>query len=225
MLAISFYRPKEYFSGAFNKFVTWITAGEYCHCELVVEMASKDIMDIVKEVYTKATTGNYDKEDCNRTLSQIENFFFSTHFRKHIQSNDRIALSFSLLWGEPMSVRTLQKMSHDSWFKIPEVTDDNANIVSIPYKTPKKISETVKFAIEELGKDYNQSGALFSWLPFTQNEHKRKQKTYYCSEFCATALQRIGYIEEVNALHCTPNSLYNTLSKNNRIHNDTKTTL
>lgn len=223
MLAVSFYRPREYFSGTFNKFVTWITAGEFCHCELVAQMSAENLMDIVKNIYTKASSGGYETEDCNRILGQIEQYFFSTHFREHVQSNEKITLSFSLLWGEPMSVRVLHKTSHDSWFKIPSPLDSNANIIEIPHETPEKLTETMTFAIEELGKNYNQTGALFSWLPFTSNQHKRQQKSYYCSEFCATALQRIGHIEEVNAVHCTPNSLYHTL--NNRIRTDTESVL
>ena len=114
MLAVSFYRPREYFSGTFNKFVTWITAGEFCHCELVAQMSAEKLMDIVKNIYTKASSGGYETEDCNRILGQIEQYFFSTHFREHVQSNEKITLSFSLLWGEPMSVRVLHKTSHDS---------------------------------------------------------------------------------------------------------------
>jgi|TARA_B110000483_G_C18104170_1_gene507043 hypothetical protein len=219
MLAISFYRPQEYFSGVFNKFVTWFTAGSFCHCELVAQMPAEELMTTVKKIYTKASSGKYEKEDCNRTLGQIERFFFSTRFRKHVQTNAHVTLSFSAIWGEPMTCRVLHQTSPDSWFKIPEATDTNANIIKIPHESTETLAETMTFAIEELGKDYNQSGALFSWLPFTSNEHKRQHKTYYCSEFCATALQRIGHIGEVNAVHCTPNSLYHTL--NNRIRKDT----
>lgn len=223
MLAVSFYKPQEYFSGTFNKFVTWITAGQYCHCELVAEMPAKKLMGIVKDIYTKASSGEYEKEDCNRILGQIEQYFFSTHFREHVQSNEKITLSFSLLWGEPMSCRVLMQNSEDSWFKIPAPLDTNADLIQIPHESSEKMTETMTFAIEELGKNYNQTGALFSWLPFTANEHKRQQKSYYCSEFCATALQRIGHIQEVNAVHCTPNSLYHTL--NNRICTDTESVL
>ena len=214
MLAVSFYRPREYFSGTFNRVVTWMTAGEYCHCELVVTSKPDDLMTVVKRVYAKASKGEYEEKDCNRILGQIEKFFFATHFRDSIQSSDTITLSFSLLWGSPMSVRVLTPTSRDSWFKIPESTDSTANIIKLPYETPEHLTETISFAIEELGKDYNQSGALFSWLPFTSNHHKRQQKSYFCSEFCATALQRIGHIDNVDAEHCTPNSLYSTLEQN-----------
>ena len=227
MLAVSFYRPQEYFNGLFNRFVTWLTAGEFCHCELVAQMPSEALMTSVKKIYSKASSGGYEKADCNRILGQIEKFFFSTHFREQVQSNDNITLSFSLLWGEPMSVRILHENSQDSWFKLPETKDTNANIIKIPHESTEALTETMTFAIEELGKDYNQSGALFSWIPFTSNQHKRQQKSYYCSEFCATALQRIGHIEEVNAVHCTPNSLYHTLNHtlNNGIREPTESAL
>ena len=100
MLAVSFYRPREYFSGTFNKFVTWITAGEFCHCELVAQMSVRRPYGLsVKNIYTKASSGGYETEDCNRILGQIEQYFFSTHFREHVQSNEKITLSFSLLMG------------------------------------------------------------------------------------------------------------------------------
>ena len=131
MLAVSFYRPQEYFNGLFNKFVTWLTAGEFCHCELVAQMPAEELMTSVKKIYSKASSGEYEKADCNRILGQIEQFFFSTHFREQVQSNDNITLSFSLLWGEPMSVRILHKNSQDSWFKLPENKDTNTNIINM----------------------------------------------------------------------------------------------
>ena len=65
--------------------------------------------------------------------------------------------------------------------------------------------------MEELGKDYDSSGALFSWLPFKSSEHERRKKSYFCSEFVVTALQRIDMISGMDALHTTPNALYASL--------------
>ena len=52
MLSVSFYRPMEYFSGTLNKFVTWMTDGEFCHCDLVIHTTPAEVMDVVKQIYT-----------------------------------------------------------------------------------------------------------------------------------------------------------------------------
>jgi hypothetical protein len=211
MLSISFYRPVDYFSGTFNRFVTWMTAGEFCHCELVVHTSPNSLMTTIKEIYSTAQQGHYNADDCNRIIGQIEMHFFDTDFRKVVQSQDKVSLSFSLLWGIPMSVRVLQETAHDSWFKLPKRTDNNATIVNYPDISDKDVNNTLRFAVEELGKDYDSSGALFSWLPFTSSEHDRRKKSYFCSEFVVTALQRIDMIPKMDALHTTPNALYASL--------------
>jgi hypothetical protein len=206
MLSITFYRPVDYFSGTFNRFVTWMTAGEFCHCELVVHTTPTSLMTTIKEIYSTAQQGLYSPEDCNRIISQIELHFFDTHFRKVAQSQDRVSLSFSLLWGIPMSVRVLQDTAHDSWFKIPSATDTNANIVHFPNISDDNLKSTLQFAVEELGKDYDSSGALFSWLPFKSSEHRNRKESYFCSEFVVTAFQRIGMLEQMDTrlqMHCT----------------------
>lgn len=211
MLSVSFYRPVDYFSGTFNRFVTWMTAGEFCHCELVIHSTPDEIMKAVKHVYTAAQQGQYAPDDCNRIIGQIEMYFFDTHFKAAAQSQDRMSISFSLLWGHPMSVRVLQETSHDSWFKMPTTTDNFASVVDIPEIEPDKLVETLHFSIEELGKNYDSSGALLSWLPFS-SEHKSSYESYFCSEFVVTALQRINLYEKMDALHTTPNSLYSIIS-------------
>jgi hypothetical protein len=212
MLSVSFYRPVDYFSGTFNRFVTWMTAGEFCHCELVLHCKPDDIMKAVKHVYTAAQNGEYPPDDCNRILAQIEMYFFDTNFRKAAQSQDNMSLSFSLLWGYPMSVRVLQETAHDSWFKLPTESDTYASIVNMPIINADDVEATLKFSIEELGKNYDSSGALFSWLPFS-SEHKNSYESYFCSEFVVTALQRIKLFEKMDPLHTTPNSLYGHISK------------
>ncbi len=233
MLSISFYRPVDYFSGTFNRFVTWMTAGEFCHCELVVHTTPTSLMTTIKEIYSSAKDGHYSPEDCNRIIGQIEMYFFDTDFRKVAQSQDKVSLSFSLLWGIPMSVRVLQETAHDSWFKLPSKNDKNATIVNFPEISEENIKNTLRFSVEELGKDYDSSGALFSWLPIKSSEHEKRKKSYFCSEFVVTAFQRIDMLTEMDGVHTTPNALYGSLPNikklsqskgaiDDTINNDTK---
>lgn len=209
MLSVSFYKPVDYFSNFFNRFVSWITAGEFCHCELVIHTTPAEIMNTVKEIYKNAQEKKYAPEDCARILQQIESNFFSTEFRKSIQSTDSIVLSFSQLWGTPGTVRVLHKVHHDSWFKIPDnSTKDVIEMRTIANITSEQVIETLNFSIEELGKNYDSSGALCSWMPWTSEEPKREYKSYFCSEFVVTAFQRIGHFSELKPLHTTPNALF-----------------
>ena len=212
-LAVSFYRPVDYFSGFFNRFVTWMTSGDYCHCELVVHTTPHEIMDTVKHIYEAAQKGEYAPEDSQRIIAQIEMAFFDTHFRKKAQTSEQMTLSFSFLWGHPMTVRVLSETAHDSWFKIPSAGDTNAVLVSMPEVTEEQQVKTLRFAIEELGKQYDTSGALCSWLPLKDSSPKMVHETYFCSEFVVTAFQRIGFLQELSALHTTPNSLFKHMPK------------
>ena len=202
----------DYFSGMFNRFAAWFTAGEFCHCELILTTTPANIMQVVKEIYLGAQRGDYAPEDCQRMIGQIELAFFDTGFRKMAQSSKTMSLSFSQILGQKMSVRVLTDTAHDSWFKIPTHEDENVTIVHSKDVSSEQELSTLKFAIEELGKDYDTSGALCSWLPF-RDMHQSSYDTYFCSEFVVTSLQRIGFMTHLSAKHTTPNSLYTYLQK------------
>lgn len=215
MLSVSFYKPKEYFSNFFNRFVSWLTAGDFCHCELVIHTTPTEIMNTVKNIYKDAQENKYAPEDCARILQQIESNFFSTEFRKSMQSSDSIVVAFSQLWGTPSTVRVLNKVSHDSWLKIPdESTKDTIEMRTIQNITSEQIQKSLHFSIEELGKNYDSSGALCSWMPWTSEEPKREYESYFCSEFVVTALQRIGHLMDLKPLHTTPNALFKYIDQN-----------
>ena len=210
-LSVSFYRPLEYFGGAFNRFVSWFTAGSFCHCELVVHTNPVDIMETVKKIYQSAQQGEYAPEDCQRIISQIELNFFDTAFRKMAQTSDKMVLSFSLLWGQPMSVRVLNETSHDTWFKIPPTDDTGGTVIMKSGPDVENIHylDTLKFSIEELGKDYDQAGAICSVLPsWSGATPTDRRESYFCSEFVVTVFQRVGFMNDLPAKHTTPNSLY-----------------
>lgn len=213
MLSVSFYRPMEYFSGTLNKFVTWMTDGEFCHCDLVIHTTPAEVMDVVKQIYTDAQRGEYPPEDCLRILHQIESNFFDTQFRKVAQTSDTLTLAFAALWGNPLTVRVLTEVSHDSWFQIPNDTLTIAEIMHRDVGAEKGL-QTLKFSIEQLGKDYDTTGALCSWLPWSSEHPRTQYEKYFCSEFVVTAFQRLGYMDQLTPLHTTPNALYHFMIKN-----------
>lgn len=214
MLSVSFFRPKDYFAGVFNKFVTWMTRGEFCHCDLVVHTTPTEVMEVVKQIYSAAQQGEYAPEDCQRILLQIESNFFATEFRKVVQQSDTLTLAFAALWGSTMTVRVLTEVSHDSWYQIPNETTAISEIKHMNTITKEQSLETLKFSIEELGKDYDTSGALCSWFPWSSSEPQRQYQSYFCSEFCVTAFQRLGFMNTLIPLHTTPNALYDYMQLN-----------
>ena len=195
-----------------------MTAGEFCHCDLVVHTTPQDIMNVVKDIYTAAQQGEYDPEDCQRIITQIESNFFSTGFRKVVQQTDVITLSFSALWGLPLTTRVLNEFSHDSWFRIPDQEISVAEIKNVNNISKEKTLESLKFSIEQLGKGYDTSGALCSWLPWSDKNPQKSYETYFCSEFCVIALQRLGFMSDMVAKHTTPNALYQHFEKNENVY-------
>ena len=212
MLSVTFFRPRDYFSSFLNKFVTWMTSGEFCHCDLVVHTTPVEIMEVVKQIYTAAQNSEYAPEDCQRILHQIESNFFSTAFRNAAQKSDTMTLAFAALWGNTMTVRVLTEVSHDSWYQIPNDTTVISEIKHVDGVSKEQSLETLKFAIEEMGKEYDTSGALCSWIPWPSSEPKHQYESYFCSEFCVTALQRVGCVQPLVPLHTTPNALYHYMT-------------
>ena len=191
-----------------------MTSGDFCHCELVIRTTPNDIMTIVKEIYETAQTKQYSEDDCRRIITQIEINFFDTGFRNKVQTSETMVLSFSLLWGHPMSVRVLTETAHDTWFKIPGVNDVTASLKKGPEISREQYLETLRFSIEELGKEYDQTGALCSVLPaWNSEQNTRRRESYFCSEFIVMAYQRIGHFADLSAKHTTPNSLYEYITK------------
>lgn len=189
-----------------------MTDGEFCHCDLVVQTTPADVMEVVKTIYQSAQKGEYAPEDCQRIIHQIESNFFATDFRKVAQTSETLTLAFSALWGNTLTVRVLTDVSHDSWFQIPNDTTAIAEIVHREVSAEEGM-HTLKFGIEELGKDYDTTGALCSWLPWSSEHPRAKYESYFCSEFVVTAFQRIGRMHELIPLHTTPNALYKHMMK------------
>lgn len=111
-----------------------------------------------------------------------------------------------------MVVRILNETSHDSWFRVP--CKDTPNVVMKPISdvSEDQLKHILTFGLEEIGKQYDKTGALFSWVPWHSSEAVSRYESYFCSEFAVTALQRIGRLKDLDAKHTTPNALYNKIS-------------
>jgi hypothetical protein len=218
MIWVSFFKPMGIFEGSFNKFAAWWTAGEYCHCELVFEIQPQVLMTSVKHVYGKMTNTN---ENHQKVCAELESVFFEDKQNKKIlQTNNKIYLSFSLIWGDQLRVRFLTNIE-DPWMSSPEIRFEDITWVKCNPIDEEKEKKQLEWALSQVTKPYNSSAALFSWVPALVNDDINERPSYFCSEFASLSLVRMEYLEPLATHRCTPNHLADILEKKQRIVLDT----
>lgn len=207
MLWISFYRPKECFRGAFNNFAAWWTNGDFCHCELVVEASAEFLFEHVQQTYVR----HMRKSDARSKsiVQEIERTVMEKYARRMIHHHKRGWISFSLLFGDQLRLRVLDPSSNDAWHQTPAQTNDVVVWKSIDLGDDA-LAHIYNWALEEIGKPYDNTGALFSWMPSIFSDTANSSK-HFCSEFCTRALQRAGQLHGLHPAHTTPNKLYKVL--------------
>ena len=202
MIWVSFFRPIGIFEGAFNRLAAWWTSGEYCHCELIFHVEPIPLMAAVKNVYKSGT---------KKTCAELEINFFENKDHKYImQNNDKVYVSFSLLWGDQVRVRFLQH-TEDPWFSTPDEDFEDMTWVSCPGIPDEKQHETLEWALGEITKPYNESAAFFSWIPSWSANDVSSRESYFCSEFASMSLVKMGRLKPFATHHCTPNNLITIL--------------
>jgi hypothetical protein len=208
MLWVSFFRPVGIFEGSFNKLAAWWTAGEYCHCELVWHVEPTILMGCVKRLYVKIQQSD---EDHSKIAAELESVFFQNKDNKSLlQLGRKVYISFSLLWGDQLRIRFLMNIE-DPWFSTPNQTFEDIVWRKCDGIKLEKEEETLEWALGEVTKPYNSSAALFSWVPTWGVNDVKCRPSYFCSEFAALCLVRMGYLRPLATHHCTPNHLEATI--------------
>ena len=205
---VTFFRAHGVFEGSFNHLVSWWTGGEFCHCEIVFALRPGHFMNLVKGIYKDQS-----ETDQKRLMAAVEeNIYENKEFRNMVQNETVLNVSFSLLWGDQLRLRFLRdKENIDPWFQL-----KNENIECIEYPA-NDIDKMCTFALQNLGKPYDTSSALTSWMPTFGMHDQQQRKSYFCSEFVTDVLK------QDNTLPCasfrtTPNHLYDVLK--NQLEND-----
>jgi hypothetical protein len=204
MIWVSFFRPVGIFEGSFNKLAAWWTAGEYCHCELVWHIEPIILMGCVKRLYTKIRNS---EEDHSKIAAELESVFFQNKDNKALlQLGKKVYVSFSLLWGDQLRIRFLMNIE-DPWFSTPNQKFEDIVWRKCEDINPEKEKETLEWALSQVTKQYNSSAALFSWVPTWGVNDVKPRPSYFCSEFAALCLVRMGFLKPLATHHCTPNHL------------------
>ena len=95
----------------------------------------------------------------------------------------------------------------DPWFSTPEKTFNDIEWLECKDIKAEKETDTLLWALGELTKPYNSSAALFSWVPTWGVNDVKSRPSYFCSEFAALCLVRMGFLLPLATHHCTPNHL------------------
>lgn len=207
MLWFSFYRPKDCFRGAFNNFAAWWTNGDFCHCELVVEGPSEFVLQHVQQIYVKHMKNRDDRSKA--IVQELERSVMNKQGRRLVHKHGHGWISFSLLFGDQLRMRLLDPESSEPWHQTPQQTNDVVVWKSVELGDDAT-SHVFNWALEEVGKPYDNTGALFSWVPSIFRERANVPK-HFCSEFCVRSMQRAGQLHALQASHTTPNKLYDAL--------------
>ncbi len=208
---VSFFKPTGLFEGTFNRFASWWTGGEYCHCEIVFEIEPAILMESVKNRY--ATIKNDPKELQSQISTTLEKMFFeSKENRKLLQQQKTVFLSFSLIWGDQLRLRMLMNVQ-DPWFSTPVNEFEGIQWKKLNNMQEKHIKRGLEWSLNEICKPYNTTAAMISWIPSWSRDNIIPKDSYFCSEFCAMVLIHMGYLKPMSVTDCTPNSLWKILDK------------
>ena len=215
---LSFFKPTGLFEGSFNKFASWWTGGDFCHCELVFEIEPSTLMECVKDRYS--TIKNDPEENQSQISTTLEKMFFeSRENRKLLQSAKTVFLSFSLVWGDQLRLRMLMNVQ-DPWYSTPVNEFEDLTWKQLNNIEHKNIIRGLKWSLQEICKPYNTSAAMFSWIPSWSMDNIIPKESYFCSEFCAMVLIHMGYLSPMSVTDCTPNSLWKIIKEGEFKHKE-----
>tara|TARA_B100001059_G_C17822141_1_gene578979 strand:- start:111 stop:794 length:684 start_codon:yes stop_codon:yes gene_type:complete len=205
---VTFFKAHGVFEGSFNHLVSWWTGGEFCHSEIVFELTPGHFMKLIKHIYTDQS-----ESDQKRLMAAVEqNIYENKEFRNMVQNESTLLVSFSLLWGDQLRLRFLKdKENIDPWCQL-----KNENIECIPYNA-NEFDTMCIFALQNLGKPYDTSSALTSWMPTFGIHDTQHRNAYFCSEFVADVLKKDTELP-CTSFRTTPNHLYDVL--NNQLEKD-----
>ena len=186
MIEASFARPVGLFDNFFNKFVTWLTAGNYCHSEFIF---------------------TWDIETEERFFNQMEGFDKLKEKYKNYEEDGKIHICFYVLWGDTTGYRLLKHTHNNPFYRMPNETQFTT--LKVPMEEEDEFTMAT-FLLNQTKKPYDYAGALTYYLPLRNSQSTYPQ--YFCSELMICALQHVRQYSDVNPSSVTPNKLYTLLS-------------
>jgi hypothetical protein len=186
MLNAVFARPVGVFDKWFNKVVTYLTRGDFCHSEFVF---------------------TWTEEEAAHFFSNIDGHEkFKSNYKRYIEDG-KLHVCFYILWGDVLSYRLLKYQHNNPFYRVLDESQAASVKVNTSMENELKLAN---FLLSQCGKPYDYGAAVMYFVPLRSSRTEYQQ--YYCSELMVCALQQCRMLQEVNPSGVTPNKLYTLLT-------------
>ena len=186
MICASFARPVGLFDNVFNRFVTWLTGGEYCHSEFIF---------------------TWDMETATKFFETIEGHAKLKERFRDYEEDGKINVCFYVLWGDNTSYRLLKHQHNNPFYRMPNESQFTLLPLTMEQEHEFKVAT---FLLDQCKKEYDYAGALTYYIPLRYSN--QEYPTYFCSQLMICALQHVRQFQDINPSSVTPNKLYTLLS-------------
>lgn len=185
MINAVFARPVGIFDNWFNKVVSYMTGGDFCHSEFVF---------------------SWTQQEAAHFFSNLEGHEkLKKNYKRYIEDG-KLHVCFYILWGDVLSYRLLKYNHNNPFYRVLDESQAASLPVNMSYENEMKMAE---FLLAQCGKPYDYTAACCYFVPLRASQTEYPQ--YYCSELMVCALQQCRMLQEVNPSGVTPNGLYKLL--------------
>tara|TARA_B100000902_G_C27314515_1_gene920423 strand:+ start:1900 stop:2511 length:612 start_codon:yes stop_codon:yes gene_type:complete len=202
VLEVGLWKSLGPFDTFFNKLVSSITGGPFCHAEVCFKFKKSKWRDMLN---------SYDngmglvKKRAENLWTRIDSLL------KKVPDETEIPLVFYSIWGNENNVRLLT--SNDNFVFNRFYDKEYTKTIEIKLKNEADYRIALAYCLHELHKPYDAFGAFTFWVPkFTHREDGTYPSKYFCSEHVMYMLQQIGLHKNVIPECVTPNDLHNILT-------------
>ena len=144
----------------------------------------------------------------NERLREIIKGTSYEHSMLKLQKTDTVYVAWYTMWGGFVTYRILTNFAPDSFWRLPTDLGVSTNC------TLEQETEIFRWCISQARKPYDRAGALGCVFPLRGKQDEYSQ--YFCSQFMACALNRVGLLVgprgSPNPGSTTPNNLYTMLT-------------
>ena len=197
VLQVALWKARGPFDTFFNKFVSHITGGPYCHAETCFVFTKAKWKELLNSY--DSGMGLVSKRAAN-LWQRMEKLL------ERVPDNVEVPLVFYSVWGSENNVRLLT--SNDNFIFNRFYDEDYTKTIRINVKDDSDFRLALGYCLHELHKPYDSIGAFCFWLPFhRQRDDGSYPSKYFCSEHVTYMLQQIGLYKNIIPESITPNDL------------------
>ena len=187
-VSASFAKPTGLFDNWFNKLVSKVTFGEYCHCEFIFSWSEAEAIEFLQ-------TNKFDLKILDK-------------WKKYKGEEENINLCFYVLWGDVVTYRLLKHSHTNPFYRMPNDIQYTNVALNLTKANQHKL---LLWLFRQMKKEYDYPGALGFFVPFRRSHDE--YESYFCSQLMVCGFHQIQYFTSVNPSSVCPNKLYALIKK------------